>query len=238
MKAKSVRQVKDAVDFTLIELLVVIAIIAILAAMLLPALNCARLMAKATQCTSNKRNAGIMFANYSNDFNDYCIPAQMNTPPEYASGWHSGIAPGARLSWHETALLYASGSVKVNGYDPYNKIFSCPLLTAKEDEQYGTSVVNSYGITVRVTGDLADKDGAGELKFPMRKFQHIKNPGKRILIGEMNPFIDKNFRLAYVSYIDRIRHQNQVHALTVPLSIVSQPYPGDAEAKIMIYYTE
>ena len=238
MRMKSFRQVKDVVDFTLIELLVVIAIIAILAAMLLPALNRARLMAKSTQCTSNKRNAGIMFANYSNDYDDYCIPAQMNTPPEYASGWHNGIAPGARLSWHETALLYASGSVKVNGYDSYNKMFSCPLLTTKEVDLYGTSVVNSYGIAVRVTGDLADKDGAGELKFPMKKFQHIKEPGKRILIGEMNPFKDTNYRLAYVSYIDRIRHQNQVHALTVPLSIVSKPYPGDADAKIMIYYTE
>ena len=57
--------------FTMIELLVVISIIAILAALLLPALNAARMKAHSIACTANLKQLGSAVMVYEGDFGYY-----------------------------------------------------------------------------------------------------------------------------------------------------------------------
>ena len=71
--------------FSLIELLIVIAIIAILAAMLLPALKQVKEKAHSIACLNNFRQLHLVWAGYSNDFNEYLMPSGFNYANVYGS---------------------------------------------------------------------------------------------------------------------------------------------------------
>jgi prepilin-type N-terminal cleavage/methylation domain-containing protein/prepilin-type processing-associated H-X9-DG protein len=86
--------VKNARGFTLIELLVVIAIIAILAAILFPVFAKVREKARQISCTSNEKQLGLAFIQYSQDYDEkYPMGLGASSNSFRGGGWAGMIYP-------------------------------------------------------------------------------------------------------------------------------------------------
>lgn len=141
--------------FTLVELLVVIGIIAVLIAILLPALNKARLAAKQAACLSNIRQTGITMGLYLQDNRQY-LPKGYYAPPD--------------LPYEGQAYFTWAWVLQCNKYikGPY-QLAECPRMPY-------TFAPTSLNRMYEAFGFHADYSG--------KKVTTIRNPWKRVMFAD------------------------------------------------------
>ena len=120
--------------FTIVELLVVIAIIVILAAILLPALNSARAKAHTISCTSQIKQLGLMFQQYSNDFGGTLMRQSCKVLESDSIPYYEFSAPQGYFANNYIMKNARTRKVNRNGQSVFelavvHSLLSCPSVT-------------------------------------------------------------------------------------------------------------
>lgn len=126
--------------FTLIELLTVIAVIAILASLLLPSLGRARDKVRAISCASNMKQLGLVFFQYSNDY-DSRMPIHKLTTDGVAWPYYKReLFTMGYLKESDTAKHYTAAI----DICPVNVLLIEKVLGVAQSRTYGTYGYNAY----------------------------------------------------------------------------------------------
>jgi len=122
IRSLDMRRTAPTRGFTLIELLVVIAIIALLMALIVPALQRARMQAKNVECKANLKSYGLVMQLYTGDFEDR-LPESftaiyswktIDQASKLAGGWDPSVPGEYNLRPDGTYIPYLHANVKSN----------------------------------------------------------------------------------------------------------------------------
>jgi prepilin-type N-terminal cleavage/methylation domain-containing protein len=170
--------------FTLIELLVVIAIIAVLAAMLLPALQRAKIRAQATSCMSSNKQLILAWIMYANENDDrLAINADSSLPYNGTRSWITGFMDWSAGQYNTNTSYLVSDTYSLLGtYLGMNyNAFTCPAA------EFVSPIEAKAGWSARARSramDGAVGDGAKYQNFTFsatfwwaKKMTELRNPG-------------------------------------------------------------
>jgi len=153
--------------FTLVELLVVLATVGVLMALLLPAINLARVRTQRVACLSNLRQLGLAFLSYVNDSNgglpvNFPLLAPRQPNPE---DWFLGFAGYPHDPMYGPAPQYACTNVdsarasKLFAYHQSVELSHCPADTRTVG---GLPFVRNYSANSWMNGSAVG-DPSGKL---------------------------------------------------------------------------
>ena len=191
--------------FTLIELLVVIAIIAILAAILMPALSQARDRAKDSGCRNNLKAMGMVFLEYTYNFDGHCVMSGNSI----ATSDRTGLAAWYAYNGYLITKFAPQYSMKENEYNAARSgIFVCP----KGDEYHNTMpngkkvpLVSNRSYIISMTSG-----GGLDINYKPIKITYYKNPSQVIWLLDAN-MARASIELHTPKYSDPENVENRVH---------------------------
>ena len=170
--------------FTLIELLVVIAIIAILAAMLMPALQKARMAGQKASCMNNIKGLGNVYMQYTDNY-EAMFPSDWESDAYQNPAFSS---PDTGYGWSWTSLLMGAKLIPKQWANK-GGILHCPAVPPADGVRY-THFGISRALFLQGQNESYQKKGAWRLDSTKKFFKSttVKVPSRIGLAGDCTAF--------------------------------------------------